>query len=368
MALSDVSVKVNLVTSAGVEPVWFPLLLVVDSGDPNLSKSIPYTECTSLQQLEELIAEVNHSDSKSERKAKLEKARKTLLYQSAYYMFLQENHPNRFAVVNTGSDGGKTFDDVRVCLEPYLDKSWRQLVLATGMPIQKRFQILEWIENLEQRKMVFLGTSNDNATYNDSEAGKMYALSDYTRTVAVLDTDSHAIYAMIGAVSGKTPGSINYRNVVVQGVAPTALTEGELEQLHANGIMALVERGGDVVTSCGKSASGNRYIDTIDIEDYVVEQLIYNTQKALNVNDIVPYNNDGISILENAAVSVMRDCADKGMIAKTDTNTYEYEVNYPAISYVPEEDIASRTYKLGTVSFTVQGAVDKVEITVDMTL
>jgi len=132
--------------------------------------------------------------------------------------------------------------------------------------------------------------------------------------------------------------------------------------------MALVERAGDVVTSTGKSASGDRYLDTIDIEDYVVEQLIYSIQRAMNVNDIVPYNNDGIAILENAAAGVMLDCCDKGMIVKTDTNSYDYQVSFPGMTFVPQEDIANREYKLGTVAFTVQGAIDRVAVTVDMTI
>ena len=371
MALSDVTVKVNLVTSAGVEPVWYPLLLAEkDSAVPVIS----YAECSSLEQLAVLIADYKKSDDNAARKKKLADAKKTKLYLSAYHMFLQENHPNRFAVCIIPENA--TIEDAKTALEPYLDKGWRQLVPVYCHNVLFCLQLAEYIENLEQRKMLFFEVSSpDSYSVTDTGSSKKYTLSDYARTVAVyhpscetFETSQYPVCTVIGAVAGKAPGSINYRNMIVKGIAPVALTEEELETLHANGFMTLVERAGDVVTSQGKSASGERYIDTIDIEDYVVQQLIYVSQKALNVNDIVPYNNDGISILENAAISVMLDCCDKGMIAKTDTNTYAYEVNYPAIGLVPEEDIAARVYKLGTVSFTVQGAIDKEEITVDMTL
>ena len=75
MALSDVTVKVNLVTSAGVEPVWFPLLLVIGSSEPALATAIPYAECTNLQQLEELIAGDTSKDTKAQKKEKLEKVK-----------------------------------------------------------------------------------------------------------------------------------------------------------------------------------------------------------------------------------------------------------------------------------------------------
>lgn len=374
MSLSDVNVKVNLITRTGLEPVWFPLFMVVDSSQPAMSKAIPYTECSTLQELASLLADYKDSDSRKERKEKEERVKETSLYHAIEVMFLQDGHPNKFAVLNIKSSGEDVLAKVKEELDPYLDRNWRQLVLLTSYPENLNYQLSEYIENVEQRKMFYFGcSSTDYATFSETEGGKTYNLNDYTRTVAVYhpnDTSSgrYPVAAVIGAVSGKTPGSLNYRNCIVNNVPPVALTEEELDTLHNLGFMTLVERAGDTVISTGKSASGERYIDTIDIEDYIVQNLIYNTQKALNENDIVPYNNDGISILENAAVSVMLDCCSKGMIAKTDTNTYEYNVDYPAIQFVPEEDIASREYKLGTVSFIVQGAIDRVEITVDMTL
>ena len=368
MALSDVTVKVNLVTSAGVEPVWFPLLLVIGSSEPALATAIPYAECTNLQQLEELIAGDTSKDTKAQKKEKLEKARSTQLYSAAKAIFQQSQHPNRFGVINTGSTGS-TFEAAKPLIEPYLDKGWRQLIPVNATVTKEVFALMDWIENLEQRKLLFVSLTPATATYTETDSEKKtYAVSDYTRTVAVYGANGNAVFAVVGATAGKTPGSLNYRNVVLSGTTALALSEEELSEVHSKGLMAVVERAGDVVTSTGKSASGTRYIDTIDIEDYIVEQLVYNSQKALNVNDVVPYNNDGISILENAAISVMLDACDKGMIAKSDTNTYQYSVNYPGMDSVPEADIASRTYSLGEVAFTIQGAIDRVNITVDMTL
>ena len=156
--------------------------------------------------------------------------------------------------------------------------------------------------------------------------------------------------------------------MVINGIAPVALTAKELDTLHKNGYFTVVERSGDTVTSTGKSASNKRYLDTLDTEDYVVQQLTIVTQKALNDNDIVRFNDDGISILENAAVSVMTDCCSKGLIAKQAANTYQYTVDYPSVSQVDAKDLANRAYKIGTVTFTAQGAVDTVDISVNMEL
>lgn len=370
MALSDVTVKVNLVTSMGTEPVWFPLFFCANTSDPKMSKVIEYTECTSLQQLAEIISGILEGDNSADRKKKLSEAVSTSLYKNVEHMYMQPSHPSRFAVASIGSKS--SISDVKAALEPYLDRSWRQLVMVGGFSDTLYMALAEYIENLEQRKLLFFESGSSSIKpVTDSETSEEHSLTDYKRTIAVYHPMCGANYpvaSVIGAVSGRIPGSINYRNMIIEGVPPVALTEEELEALHNKGFMTLVERAGDVVTSQGKSASSERYIDTIDIEDYVVQQLVYVSQKALNVNDVVPYNSDGISILENAAVSVMLDCCNKGMIARTDTNTYIYDVNYPDMPFVSDEDIKSRTYKLGTVSFTVQGSVDREEITVNMTL
>lgn len=369
MALSDVTVEVNLVTSTGTEPVWFPLF-VANAGGASAPgqpikqvKTVGYTECTTLQQLIDLLALYADGESRTEHQAKQGTVKGTLLYQAIAQMYRQNGHPNRFAVIVAETDA-----ELRKEIEAAAHKSWRQIVPTDGVQDSKSlYGLAAYIEHLEQRKMLFFNLSSiSNATYED-DSGSTYALTDFSRTVCVY-SGLLGVAAVVGATAGKSPGSINYRNVILNNTEAYAVTEEELAELHRQGFMVPVERAGNVVTSTGLSASQERYIDTIDIEDYVVQQLVYVTQKTLNENDIVPYNNDGIAVLESAATSVMLDCCTKGMIARSDTNTYAYEVNYPAMSYVTEADIANRTYQLGTVAFTAQGAIDKVDITVEMTL
>ncbi len=369
MALSDVTVEVNLVTSTGTEPVWFPLFVAnvggaSSSGQPiSQVKKAGYTECTTLQQLIDLLAPYADGENRTEHKAKQEVVKGTLLYQAIAQMYRQNGHPNRFAVIVAANDA-----ELRKEIEAAADKSWRQLVPTDSMQETKTlYELAAYIEHLSQRKMLFFHLSSiANATYEDS-SGNTYALADFSRTVCVYGSPL-GVAAVVGATAGKIPGSLNYRNVILNNTEAYAVTEEELDELHRQGFMVPIERAGNVVTSTGLSASQERYIDTLDIEDYVVQQLVYVTQKALNENDIVPYNNDGIAVLESAATSVMLDCCTKGMIARSDTNTYAYEVNYPSMSYVTDADITNRTYRLGTVAFTAQGAIDKVDITVEMTL
>lgn len=374
MALSDVTITVNLVSSVGTEPYWFPLFLVGGAGssaDPLAScNEISYTEFSSLSAFMDALAPYTESMTRAEKRTAQELAKSTTIYKALEAMYQQEDHPNKFAIIVhiTAVDTTTLLEEV----EAVVDKGWRWLVPIYGVTSYLPFS--DYVEELKNtRKMVVFGygiSTLPTETYTETVDSTTYTLTDYDRTIylATVNTSQVSVCAFIGAIAGKNTGSLNYRNVIVEGVTAASLTEDELESLHDLGFMTFVERAGDVVTSQGKSASCERYIDTIDIEDFVVQELIYETQQALNVNDKVPYNNDGIAILENAAASVMSDCCDRGLVAKTDTNSYSYSVEYPAISYVPDEDISSRVYRLGTVTFTVQGAIDKVEITVEMTL
>jgi hypothetical protein len=379
MALSDVTVKVNLAQRTGVESDWFPLFVTLKVYNKNQPlaqiESSDYTECTSLQELVELLAPYSSTDTYKEKKAKQELVKQTQIYKAVEAMYNQDDHPNKFAVIvrndsGSGNTGG-AFDSLIEKIDPYLDREWRQLVLTDGFEsITDCFKMADYIEHLEQRKLVFF-TANSSATVsNVTVDDEQYSLTDFTRTICVYvnTKNQYAHAAIVGATAGKTPGSVNYRNVILNDITPFSVTADELEELHAKGFTVPVERAGDTVTSQGKSASGERYIDTIDIEDYVVQQLIYTGQKVLNVNDKIPYSNDGIAVLENAAIGVMLDCCNKGMIEQLDNGEYNYSVNFPGITEVSDDDMANRTYNLGTVSFTAQGAVDKAEITVEMAM
>lgn len=370
MALSDVTVNVNITSAAGSEGTWFPLILAAGSA---VDAACSYKECYNLNQIVDVTAGYTDSDTRAERVTKTEKAKNTYLYGAADKICQQNQPPNRIAIISIGNK--TTFSDMEAALSPYLDKGWRQLVLVGIVEPEAKLQLAEYIESLEQRKLLFLH-SNSSETMTATitmadEKQKKLTLTDYTRTVAVYHPQASTNYvnaAVVGAVAGKIAGSINYRNMVINGIAPVALTAKELDTLHKNGYFTVVERSGDTVTSTGKSASNKRYLDTLDTEDYVVQQLTIVTQKALNDNDIVRFNDDGISILENAAVSVMTDCCSKGMIAKKAANTYQYTVDYPSVSQVDAKDLANRAYKIGTVTFTAQGAVDTVDISVNMEL
>ena len=107
---------------------------------------------------------------------------------------------------------------------------------------------------------------------------------------------------------------------------------------------------------CSEGTVANcEYIDNVDGNDYIKQQLEYRTQKVFNTNLKVPYTNAGIALLESAAIGVMQDAQNKGII---DTFT----VSYALREQVNAEDRAKRKYFGGNVSYEMQGAIHYIEI------
>ena len=131
--------------------------------------------------------------------------------------------------------------------------------------------------------------------------------------------------------------------------------------------MTFVTKAGDNVTSEGKLAGGE-YIDIIDSEDFIIQQLAYKTQKVLNKTAKVPYDNNGIALLESVAVDVLQDAYNNGMIVTNTDGTPGYTVSYAKREDTKATDRANRQYLGGSFSFSLTGAVHEVEITGSITV
>ena len=95
MALSDVTVNVNITSAAGSEGTWFPLILAAGSA---VDAACSYKECYNLNQIVDVTAGYMDSDTRAERVAKTEKAKNTYLYGAADKICQQNQPPNRIAI------------------------------------------------------------------------------------------------------------------------------------------------------------------------------------------------------------------------------------------------------------------------------
>lgn len=323
----DVSVKIDLTKPIGKLGFGIPLILLESA-----EASVDYIEVSNL-------AEVVTAGF----------AATTKVYKAAQLLFAQDEAPKSIAVAAvTGTAAAE--------LPNLADKGWRQLVVVSENAVTYP-ALITAVEALEG-KMLFVGLDTDDSTQITASGLRHVVLfyCDATEEVPV------PVAALVGATAGREAGSFTYKNLKLAGVEAQELTDAEVEAIHAKGGITYVTKAGDNVTSEGKVAGGE-YIDVIDSEDYIVQQLAYKTQKVLNNTPKVPYDNNGIGMLESVAVDVLQDAYNNGMIATKEDGTPDYFVSYALRADTTEEDRAARRYIGGNFGFALAGAIHTVKIT-----
>lgn len=345
----DVKVTINQAKPVLSSGFGFPLIF-----EGKATTAIPYTECSGIDEIIKCIGGITADDDESTVESKTETAKTTNLYKAAALMLSQSNAPKTIAICATTAAA-------TTGLASILYHGWRQLVVVslgtTGEDTMKT--ISEYIETTED-KMYFT-----SVTAVSKLAGEG-AIAKRDRTVIMCHDDINTDIefpeaALVGASAGKPAGSITYKNLILKGITPKVLTDAQINAIHAAHAMAFVLKSGDGVTSEGKATS-DEYIDIIDSIDYIVQNIEYRTQKILNSYDKVPYTNAGISVLENACVSVLQDAANNGIIALDDNGVADYSVSYKKRSETKEVDRAARRYVEGSFRFALAGAIHTVEV------
>ena len=317
MAL-DVKVKIDLVKPAGKLSFGYPLILSV-------GEAKNYAECKNL---DEVTA------------AGFETATDT--YKAAALMFSQNNPPQKIAVCGVAA----TSD-----LGAIKEKPWRQLVTVGTLEEADLTAVVTYIGTTDDKKYIAaVAAAEDLADLGDSE-----------RIIGFVHDNTLAAAALAGESAGREVGSFTYKNLILKGIEPMNLTDDEIEAIHAANGFTFVTKAGDNVTTEGITMSGE-YADIIDCKDYIIQQLIYKTQKLLNASGKIPYDNNGIAMLEAVCVDVMNDAYNKGIIATGEDGKAAYSVSYDLVETVEDTDKVDRKYMGGKFNFTLAGAIHSVEI------
>lgn len=332
----DVTVKIDLAKPIGTVGFGIPLIL-----EENASKAVEYIEVSS-------IAEVVAAGF----------ATTTNVYKAALLIFAQENAPKTIALCAVTTAATAAMADVALT-----GKGWRQLIVVNGGDTASTPAALSAAMEALDGKIAFINLPVDDETE--------ITVSNLRRTVLFYCNPTEEapvpVAALVGETAGRAPGSFTYKNLVLSGIPAQALTDAQVKAIHDKGGITFVAKAGDNVTSEGKVAGGE-YIDVIDSEDYIVQQLTYKTQKLLNNAGKIPYDNNGIAMLETAAVDVLQDAFNKGMIAVNAEGEPDYFVSYAMREDASETDRANRVYRGGTFGFALAGAVHEAYITGEITV
>lgn len=326
----DVLVNIDLTKPVGKLGFGIPLIL-----EETASKAIAYTEVSNVSEVVDAGFAVT-----------------TKVYKAAQLLFAQANAPKKIAVCATTDVAATALANATLT-----NKGWRHLIVVNeGETAPDVAAIATAVEALEG-KMYFAGLDVDDETVITT-SGLRHVVLFYCDAT---DNAPVPVAALVGETAGRAAGSFTYKNLVLAGVAAHDLTDTQVEAIHAKGGITYVTKAGDNVTSEGKVAGGE-YIDVIDSEDYIIQQLAYKTQKVLNDNAKVPYDNNGIAMLESVAVDVLNAAYNDGMIATKADGTPDYSVAYALREETSEADRAARRYLGGYFTFALAGAIHYVEI------
>lgn len=332
----DVTVRIDLTKPIGTVGFGVPLILL-----ENAEAEVAYTEVSNIDE----IAEAGI-------------AADSIAYKAAQLLFSQANSPKTIAVHACTTPATTALADAML-----VDKGWRQLIVVNGGDAASKVSDIITLVEAMDGKLYFAGLDVDDTTE--------ITVSGLRRTVLFYCTATEdvpvPVAALVGETAGRAAGSFTYKNTILSGVAAEDLTDTEIEAIHKKGGITFVAKAGDNVTSEGKVAGGE-YIDIIDSEDYIIQQLAYKTQKVLNNAAKVPFDNNGIALLESVAVDVLQDAYNNGMIITNEDGTPGYSVSYAMREDTKATDRANRKYLGGSFSFALTGAIHEVEITGEITV
>lgn len=338
----DVKVKIDMAKTYGSLGFGYPLILI-ENAEAAITYKV-YSDITTIA---------------------TDYASTTDAYKVAQLMFAQPHRPEKIAIC---SDTGTVTE--WLAKDANVSKDWRQLVVLNGSSSETATTtaaIAAAIEALSVEKMFF---ANESMPTSLSSATAPSGAFGWDRTVMFYYTPIQAstgsgntpaveavplpVAALVGEIAGLTPGSYTVNNLVLNGIEPLELSQDDIDKIHSIGGITFVSAAGDNVCSEGKTASGE-FIDNVDNNDYIKQQLEYKTQKVLNGSLKVPYTNAGIALLEAAAISVMKNAQNLGIVE-------DYTVTYALREQTSAEDRAARKYFGGNVQYSMQGAIHTVEI------
>ena len=320
-------VKITITTVKPIGKVGFGCPLILEE---NAQKEVAYKEVTSLEEI--LSAGYAATDD---------------VYKVAQLMFMQEHSPEKIAICATTKTAQAWLGEI-----VNVGKEWRQLVVVADNDTDTSVKdVMAAIEAQKTYpKMYYANLPIDDATTLTVKGIERTVLCYYTPTEDI----PVPVAAIVGEVAGLEVGSYTLNNMTVKGIEGLDLTEAEIEALHTKGGITFVVSAGDVVASEGITAGG-LYVDNVDGDDYIKQQLEYKTQKVFNNNLKVPYTNVGIALLEGAATEVMTDAQNKGIVDN-------FNVQYALREDTKAEDRAARRYVGGVITYEKAGAIHKIEI------
>lgn len=162
------------------------------------------------------------------------------------------------------------------------------------------------------------------------------------------------------------PGGDNWRMKSLSGPTPVALTATQITNLnakHCNYYYSLGASGGSVSVIGGNgTVSDNEYIDVIRFLDWYVATLQVALVNLELQNEKIPYTDAGIALIEAVIRAINKQGIAAGGIAANPAPV----VTAPLVADVPTADKQTRTLNNLNTTWTLAGAINKLNVNVQV--
>jgi len=240
------------------------------------------------------------------------------------------------------------------------DNSWYGVVIDQALASQQQ-ALAAWVE--ANKRFAIMWTSNTD-TYDatkDTDLASVLNASTYDRTAVIFHTaptagDDYPDAAWMGEGFPYDPGSSTWAYKTLKGVTKDNITPTKETVLVSKNCNYYSEVGGVNITQEGKVASGE-WIDIIIGTDWLEARLRESVFAAFVNNRKVPFEDDGITVVQGLVKGVLMEAADAGILQKDSIS-----VTVPKYKDVPQADRVNRF--LPDVKFTAlyQGAIHRTKI------
>ena len=176
----------------------------------------------------------------------------------------------------------------------------------------------------------------------------------YGGDVAVEGSAAYSAIALMAKCFSYQPGKETWAHKTLAGISPSQLTAAKITTLEGVPSNYYYRVANKNITMNGKTGSGE-WIDIIRFKDWLLNEIQIQEFNYLTANPKVPFNDDGITGVQNILENVLRAGQTAGGIdvdrTNEDTGEYEpgYKVTVPKAYEVSKEDRKLR--KLRNVYF-----------------
>lgn len=240
------------------------------------------------------------------------------------------------------------------------DNSWYGVALDQALASSQQ-ALAAWVEANKRFSIMWTSNADTYDATKDTDLASVLQAATYDRTAVIFHTapaagNDYPDAAWMGEGFPYDPGSSTWAYKTLKGVTKDNITPAKETVLVSKNCNYYSEVGGVNITQEGKVASGE-WIDIIIGTDWIEARLREAVFAALVNNRKVPYEDDGITVMQGIVKGVLMEAAAAGILQK---NTIE--VSVPKYKDIPQADRVNRL--LPDIKFTAlyQGAIHRTKI------